>query len=182
MHFRLNLASRVYLDRRSVRRWLLLGSGLLALVLAVNLLYAFRNIQQLQQVNGHLTEIESKLASRRGSASTKYTPEAFARVMTQIGAANKMIEADQFRWSALLGRMEELLPEGVAIRNLAPDFKNRSLKISAVARDATAMTALLDALLSSSDMKQARLLEQSWDEPANGEPVMSFSIEIREAF
>lgn len=182
MHFRLNLASRVYLDRRSVRRWLLLCGGLLALVLAVNLLYSLRNFQQLRQVNGHLAEIESKLASQRGSASTKYTPESFARVMAEIGSANKIIEADQFRWSVLLGRFEELLPEGVAIHSLAPDFKERSLEIKAVARDTAAMTALLDVLLSSPDMKRVYLSEQSWDAPANGEPVMSFSIVILEAF
>lgn len=182
MHFRLNLASRVYLDRRSVRRWLLLGSGLLALVLAANLLYALRNYQQLQQVNGHLGEIESKLASRKGSTATKYTPEGFARVMAQIGAANKMIEADQFRWSALLGRLEELLPEEVAIRTLTPDFKERSLEIKAVARDTAAMTALLDTLLASRDLNKVHLLDQSWEQPANGEATLSFSIVIQEAF
>jgi type IV pilus assembly protein PilN len=182
MHFRLNLASRVYLDRRSTRRWLLLGGGLLALLLAVNLLYSLRNIQQLRQVDALLAESESKLASRRGSASTNYSPERFAQVMDQIGTANKIIEADQFRWSVLLGRVEELLPEEVAIRTLTPDFKERSLQISAVARDTTAMTALLDALLSSPDMKQAYLLDQSWDNPANGEPVVSFSIVVLEAF
>jgi type IV pilus assembly protein PilN len=182
MHFRLNLASRVYLDRRSVRRWLLFCGGLLALVLAVNLLYTFRNLQQLRQVNGHLAEIENKLASRRGSTSTKYTPESFTRVMAKIGEANKIIEADQFRWSVLLSRLEELLPEGVAIQTLTPDFKERSLEINAVARDIAAMTALLDTLLTSSDMKQVHLLDQDWDEPANGEPVVSFSIVILEAF
>ena len=96
--------------------------------------------------------------------------------MGQIGAANKIIDADQFRWSVLLGRLEELLPEDVAIRTLTPDFKERSLQITAVARDTAAMTALLDALLSSPDMKQAYLLNQSWDEPASGESVVSFSI------
>lgn len=182
MYFRLNLSSRVYLDRRSVRRWLLLGGGLLALVLAANLLYAVRNIQQLRQVGGHLTEIESKLASQRSSGATKYTPDEYARVMARIGAANKLIEADQFRWSVLLDKLEKLLPEGVAIRNLDPDFKEHSLKISAVARDTAAMTALLDALLSSADMRKVQLTEQSWTTTAGSEAILSFSIEIQEAF
>jgi len=181
MHFRLNLASRTYLDRRSVQRWLLLIGGLLALLLAVNLLYAWRNWQQLRQVDGRLTEIEGKLASQRGSTAT-YTPEGFARVMGEIATANKIIEADQFRWSGLLGRLEELLPDDVAIRTLSPNYKDRLLQITAVARDTAAMTALLDALLASSDMSQAYLLNQASVEQPDGESVVSFSIVIREAF
>lgn len=182
MHFRLNLASRVYLDRHSVRRWLLLLAGLLALLLAVNLLYAWRNLQQLRQVDARLAEIEGKHASRRGSATVAYTPESFARVMREIAAANKIIEADQFRWSGLLGRLEELLPADVAIRTLKPDYKERSLQITAVARDTAGMTELLDTLLASTDMNQAYLLNQAIDEQADGESVVSFSIQIREAF
>lgn len=182
MHLHLNLASRVYLDRRSVQRWLLLIGGLLLLLLAINLLYAWRNLQQLRLVDERLIEMEGKLASQRGSAATAYTPESFARVMGQIGAANKVIEADQFRWSGLLGRLEELLPDDVAIRTLKPNYKDRALQITAVARDTAAMTELLDSLLESTDMSQAYLLNQSVADQPDGESVVSFSIVIREAF
>lgn len=182
MHFHLNLASRTYLDRRSVQRWLLLAGGVLALLLLVNLLYAWRNVQQLRQVDAHLAEVEAKLLSHRGGAAKAYTPERFAQVMAEVGAANKMIDADQFRWSVLLGRLEELLPEDVAVRDLKPDFKTRSLEISAVARDTAAMTAMLDALLSSADMHKAHLRNQSWQDQADGESVLSFSVVILEAF
>lgn len=181
MYFRLNLASRIYLDRRSVRRWLLLVGGLLVLLLAINLLYAWRNLRQLQQIDGRLIEIEGKLASQRGTTKT-FTPESFARVMGEIAAANKMIDADQFRWTGLLGRLEELLPDDVAIRTLTPNYKERSLQITAVARDTAAMTALLDVLLASTDMSQVYLLNQASVEQADGETVVSFSIVIREAF
>lgn len=182
MLLHLNLASRGYLDRRSVRRWLLLIGGLLVLLLAINALYAWRNLQQLRLVDGRLIEIEGKLASQRGAVTTDYTPENFARIMKQIGAANKLIEADQFRWSGLLGRFEELLPDDVAVRSLKPNYKERSLQITAVARDTSAMTELLDSLLESTDMNQAYLLNQSVAEQPDGEPVVSFSVVIREAF
>lgn len=182
MHFRLNLASRVYLDRRSAQRWLLLLGGLLALLLAVNVLYAWRNLQQLRQVDGRLAEIEGKLTSRRGKVTVAYTSESFARVMNEIGAANRIIEADQFRWSGLLGKLEELLPDEVAIRTLKPNFKDRSLQITAVASDTAGMTELLDTLLTSTDMNQVYLLNQAAEEQPDGDLVVSFSIVIREAF
>lgn len=182
MHFRLNLASRVYLDRRSVRRWLLLIGGLLAVLLAANLFYGIRHARQLRLVDERLAEIDSKLMAQRGVEATAYTPESLARVKAQIGAANQMIDSDQFRWTALLGRFEALLPEDVAIRSLQPDYRDRSLQVTAVARDTAAMTALLDALLDSDDMKQAFLLNQSQAELPDGETVVQFSVVIKEAF
>jgi Tfp pilus assembly protein PilN len=182
MHFCLNLASRSYLDRRSARRWLLLIIGLMAVLLAVNLLYSWRNLQQMSQVNSRLLEIEGKVAAQRSSTATTYTPEQFNRVMAEISSANKMIDADQFRWSRLLGRLEELLPDKGAIRSLKPNYKDRSLQIAAVARDTTAMTELLDTLLASADMSQVYLLNQALVDQPDGETVVSFSIVIREAF
>ena len=182
MEFRLNLASRVYLDRHSVRRWLLLIGALLGVLLAVNLLYGYRYLQQFHLVDAQLTEIDSKLAAQRGRAPSTYTPERFARVMGQIATANQIIDADQFRWTALLGRLEALLPEQVAIRSLEPNYQDRSLQVSAVASDMTAMTELLDALLASADMNQVYLLNQAQAEQANGETIVQFSVVIREAF
>lgn len=182
MEFRLNLASRVYLDRRSVRRWLLLIGGLLGVLLAVNLLYGYRNLQQMLLIDIQLAELDSKIAAQRGRAPSSYTPERFAQVMGRIAAANQIIDADQFRWTAMLSRFEALLPSNVAVRTLQPNFQDRSLQVSAVARDMAAMTALLDALLGSADMHQAYLLNQALTEQADGETVVQFSLVIREAF
>jgi Tfp pilus assembly protein PilN len=182
MEFCLNLASRVYLDRRSVRRWLLLIGGLLGVLLAVNLLYGYRNLQQLRLVDAQLAELDSKLAAQRGRVPSTYSPERFSEVMGQIAVANQIIDADQFRWTAMLGRLEELLPDKVAIRSLQPNFADRSLQVSAVARDVEAMTKLLDALLGSADLSQAYLLNQALAEQADGEPVVQFSVVIRKAF
>lgn len=182
MEFRLNLASRVYLDRRSVRHWLLLIGGLLSVLLAVNLFFGYRHWQQLRLVDSQAAEVDSKLAAQRGQAPSAYSPERFARVMGQVGAANQIIDADQFRWTALFGRFEELLPDEVAIRSLQPNFRDRSLEVSLVARDMAAMTELLDALLASADMSQAFLQNQSLTEQADGGSVIQFSVVIREAF
>ena len=182
MEFRLNLASRDYLDRRSVRRWLLLIGGLLGVLLAVNLLYGYRYLQQMRLVDVQLAEINGKLAAQHGRTPSTYTPERFAQVMGQVAAANQIIDADQFRWTTLLGRFEELLPEEVGIRSLEPNYQDRSLQVSAVASDMTAMTELLDALLASADMNQVYLLNQAQAVQANGETIVQFSVVIREAF
>jgi hypothetical protein len=70
----------------------------------------------------------------------------------------------------------------VAIRSLRPNYKDRSLQISAVARDTIAMTDLLDALLESEEMGEVYLLSQSSAGENGGESLVSFSIVIQEAF
>ena len=182
MEFRLNLASRVYLDRRSVRRWLCLTVGVMALVLTASLLYVWRNMEQLQLADSRLAEIDARLTAQRGQRASAYTPEAFTRVMGEVAAANQIIVADQFRWTALLGRFEALLPDDVAIRSLQPNYRDRSLQINPVARNTLAMSKLLDALLGSPDMNQAFLLNQVENEQNDGRSAVQFSILIREAF
>lgn len=182
MEFRLNLASRVFLDRRAVRRWLLLAVSLLALLLAVNLLYGYRNVQQLRQVDSRIAELEARLARQRGLLVKNFSKERYAEVMADVAAANRIIAADQFRWTALLGRFEELLPDDVAILTLTPDYREHSLKIAAVARDETELSAFLDALLASPDLSQVYLLDQNAEERPDGSYGVRFSLVIREAF
>lgn len=182
MELRINLASRVYLDRRTVRRWLFLSLVLLALLLAVNILYGYRNVRQLEQVEQHITEMETRLVKQRGLQVKDFSKERFAEVMGEVSAANQIIAADRFRWTSLLGRFEELLPGDVAISSLTPDFRSRSLKISATARDEAGVKELLDRLLGSSDMNQVFLLSQATTEQPDGSYGVSFSLLIREAF
>jgi type IV pilus assembly protein PilN len=182
MEFRLNLASQSYLDRRTVRRWLLLVGGFAALLLVVNLGYGYFNVQQLNQVDAHLAELDAKLMAQRSDTSVAFTPESLARLKKQIDDANQIIAADRFRWTALLTRLETLLPDDVAIRSVKPNYRDRSLQITAVARDTVAMTTLLDKLLASEDLNQVYLSSQSQTVLQDGEEVLQFALVIKGAF
>jgi len=182
MELRLNLASRFYLDRRSVRRWLLLLGSLLMVWLAVDLLYGYRYLLQWQQAGVYLEEIDKRQARERGVEVSNYTPEKLVKVKEQIGAANQIIIADQFRWTALLSRFEALLPEDVAIQSLKPDYDKRTLQLTLIARDTAAMTELLDTMLNSEDMGQVFLSSQSESNKEAGESLVQFSLTVQEAF
>ncbi len=182
MEMRLNLASRSYLDRRSARRWMLLIAALLAVLLAVNSLYAYRSWQQLQLVDERLAEAGTKLAARHSQVRENFSAEDYARVMARVAAANELIAAEGFRWTGLLSRLEELLPAEVSIRSLQPDFKERSLKMTAMAADVPTMTAFIDALLASAEQRQVYLLSQGPEDLPDGTPAVQFSLVIREAF
>ena len=104
---------------------------------------------------------DKRLARERGIEVSSYTPEKLAQVRERIGAANQIILADQFRWTALLSRLEALLPVDVAIQSLRPDYSKRSLQLNLIARDTAAMTELLDTMLNSEDMSRVFLSRQT---------------------
>lgn len=186
MPIRLNLATRPYLNRRAVRLWLLLASVGLLLILGLNLNYAYQNYRQYRQVGAHLQELERRIADVEGVARQEYSPAAYTRAVERVTVLNQVLEADQFRWTGLLSRLEELVPADVRITSLQPDFQARSLQVRAVSRDVEGMTDFLDALLHSEDLSQVFIERHQEQEIAQEsglkQQVVAFSLRIEEAF
>jgi hypothetical protein len=184
MEIKLNLASKPYLNRQTVRLWLLLACTLLMLVLLLNCLYGFQNYRQMQLFESRLQEMKGQVSGVQNGA-TGYTPEGYAEVRSEVDLANDIIASDQFRWTHLLSRFEELVPADVSLRTIQPDFKSHALQISGNARDISAMTQFIDNLLSSDDFNQAYLKSHGEVESEQGGMVqmqIGFSLVIREAF
>jgi len=185
MELRLNLARKPYLNRKRARFWLLLACGLLGILLALNLSYAYQNYQQMQVLDERFRELDAQVVSVQG-APDDFSPAAHAAVLADVALANLIIEGDQFRWTRLLDRLETLLPAEVIIQSLQPDFEKRSLQVSATARDVAAMSEFIDNLLQSTDLSQAFLMTHAaidnQQTDGAGAKLVGFSLQIREAF
>ncbi len=184
LEIKLNLASKPYLNRQSVRLWLLLTCALMLLLLILNCSYGYQNWRQLRLLDSRFQELAGQVSGVQG-ASTDYTPEKFATVISEISLGNAIVAADQFHWTNLLSRFEELLPADVSIRSIQPDFNKQSLKLTCVARDVSAMTRFVDNLLTSEDLSQAYLQRHGEIESDLGGRKMvqvGFSLVVREAF
>lgn len=182
MELRINLAKRPYLNRRIIWRWLLLICLALLVILGINLYYGFTNYRQLERVGDRVRELDQELSELQG-VDEAYSPEAAARVRQQVGIANQIIAADQFEWTALLNRLEELLPDDASIESIQPDFKTNALEITALAKQTSAMTRFLDRMLASEDFSQVYLLSQAEIEPQDqAERYLRFSFTIEKAY
>ena len=186
MQIHLNLATRPYLNRRAVRFWLFLAGIGLVLVLGLNLVYGYQNYRQYRQVGALLQELNQRMAEVEGVALEEFSPAVYEEAMARVATLKQILEADQFRWTALLSRLELLVPDDVRISSLRPDFEERSLEIQAFGRDIEGMTDFLDALLQSEQMNQVFLLrhrEQEIRLPSGStQRVIGFSLQIKEAF
>lgn len=184
MEIKLNLASKPYLNRQTVRLWLLLTCAFLVLVLLLNCIYGFQNYRQMRVLDSRLQELEAQISAVPNGA-VGYTPERYALVRSEVALANDIIASDQFRWTQLLSRFEELVPADVILRSIQPDFKLHTLQINGNARDVSAMTLFLDNLLASDDLNQAYLqshAEVETDQGGRPQVLIGFSLVIREAF
>ena len=183
MKIKLNLASKPYLNRQSVRLWLLLACSFMLLLLVLNGYYGYQNFQQLRLLESRFLALDGQVSTVQGVPSG-YTPEGYADVGDKIVLANEIVAADQFRWTVLLSRFEELVPDDVSIRTIQPNFKERSVQLAGVALDVSAMARFVDNLLLSEDLNQAYLQRHGEVKSGQGDSQLyvGFSLVIREAF
>lgn len=186
MEIKLNLASKPYLNRQSMRLWLLFATAVLVLLLVFNGFYAYQNYRQLQILDERSAALKGELTAADTSvASSGFSAEKYAAVKDEVAFANEIISADQFRWTALLDRLEVLTPKDVRIVSVQPNFKQSSLQLSCRSKDVTDMTAFVDALLASDDLNRAFLRshnEVETQQQGLKQTEISFSISIEEAF
>lgn len=184
MEIKLNLATRPYLNRQSVRLWLLLACVFAGVLLIFNGLYSYQNYRQLNLLQSRFQELDAQVAAVQG-APEGYSPERYAALKGEVAQVNEIVAEEAFRWTTLLDRFEKELPAAVSISTIQPDFKGRSVQLSCIARDTTAMTQFIDNLLLSDDFNQAFLLRHADVEvEQNGRTqlLVDFSLVIREAF
>lgn len=184
MEIKLNLASKPYLNRQSVRLWLLLIGILLLLLLLLIGSYGYEKYRQLQVLGERQQELNDQITGIQGP-SADYSPEKLAAAKVEVELANEIIAADRFRWTDLLDRFETLLPDDVTIHSIRPNFRDRSIQLLGEARDISALTRFVDNLLTSEDMNQAFLQshgETKKAQSSGGQALTGFSIVIREAF
>jgi len=184
MEIKLNLASKLYLNRQNIRLWLLALGILMILLLLLNGSYGYRNYQQLQTLDKRFLELNDQISGIHGT-SVDYTPEKLITVKAEVELANQIVDGDRFRWTELLNRFESVLPDDVSIHSIQPNFKARTVQLSGVARDVSALTRFVDNLLASEDLNQAFLQshgEVKNEESSSSQILTGFSIVIREAF
>ncbi|KIH76449.1 type IV pilus assembly protein PilN [Geoalkalibacter ferrihydriticus] len=186
MKLNLNLADRVYINRRALHGAYVAIGALLLVLLVVNLLFFSRTRDEIVELEQRLSELRERAGARDDEGVIDISPAAQRQLLSDIAFANSILEKDSFRWTQLLDRLEGLVPDGVSIRSILPDHRTRSLNLTAVARGLDEMTAFLDRLLESDQLRDVYLLRQEQttvtDFAGRERQALLFSLTLREAF
>ncbi len=164
MKLNLNLASRTYVNRRALLAFYGALSGLLALLLAVNVVFFFRDMAHGRRVKAHLAELDQELGAQLAEAGPEAPPEELKDLRSEIEFANGVLERDSFRWTALLDHLEEVSFEGVTIQTIQPEFKDKTLKLGGQAKGVGELRTFLDRAIASPHFREVYLLDQRTQE------------------
>ncbi|UWZ81176.1 PilN domain-containing protein [Geoalkalibacter halelectricus] len=186
MKLNLNLADRIYVHRRALFAAYVAMATILLVMLVVSLVLFARARGEIADLEQRLGELRERVAVHDDSDVGDLSPAAQRQLLSDIAFANAILERDNFRWTQLLDRLEELVPEGVSIRSILPDHRTGSLNLTVVARGLSEMTAFLDQLMASEHLGGVYLLRQEkttvTDFAGREREALQFSLTLGEAF
>ncbi|MEJ2200622.1 MAG: PilN domain-containing protein, partial [Desulfuromonadaceae bacterium] len=145
MKLTLNLASRSYLNRRALRFFYLLAIGMLLLLGAFNLYGYMQGRDRIAQLTVRLAELD-RTRQNPEVRTRKMTPQEQEQLNAEVEFANQILRMDAFRWTELLDRLEQVVPEQVSVRGIRPDFGEGSLSLNGYARSVDDLRRFLDNL------------------------------------
>lgn len=131
MMFRINLATKIYVNARLVKLYSTVAVLLLSAFLVYNCISIIGRYSEIDRLNHQISATDEKLKTGTKSISDKQ----YKTLMTRINFANSVIEKKVYNWIALFDRLEQVTPEGVVFLSIEPDTKNQSLKLSGIARN-----------------------------------------------
>jgi len=181
MKIHLNLASRVYINRRTLNLVycaVIAVMGLLLIINIVSLLHHHRHSRKVSEILVSIPENRTKVRE----SERLHDPQVIAR---QVGYANEILQKRRFHWSDFLHRMESVLPGGVRLRSIQPQSRGGSVRLQGVARGVPELRRFLENLSADPVLNDYFFLEQA---PARGDGVgdhpgaLGFSLQLRGVF
>jgi hypothetical protein len=170
MKFKINLATRVYIDVRKLNICLVLMFSVLFIWLFITFYIFMDNTSQLKRLADH----KARLAPKTGS--DKVSEADYMKFLARVKYVNAILYKRSYDWLTLFSNLEQLVPEGVALRGLEPADKGESLKITATARNFPAIRRFVEGLEGSSKFTEINLVDQANIREANLLKGINFTI------
>jgi len=182
MKLSLNLASRRYVNQRALKRFYLLLSLLLVLVLTFQTKSYLQGRSEIESVRSSLAQLRQQL---QGGTVESLSAEQIDAQQRRFRQAQVLLQRDAFRWTALFDRLEKRLPAGASVRSFNPDYAQKSLVLTGVVRGLNDLQQLLDNL-HAEHFQQVFLQSQNRVEVSDGaggkRSALSFSIKLEGVF
>ncbi|GFO59472.1 fimbrial protein [Geomonas silvestris] len=147
-----NLATRRYINQRQL-------DGALIAALVLMLVLAGYQVAGLAQNQAELGRLSAPSLKTGGPSSPKLSEAQLKAQARQVEFANQLIEMKTVDWLALLNRLEEVVPAGVSLTEIAPE-RNRALRIGGVVKSFAALRSFMENLERSRGFTEVFLLNQ----------------------
>lgn len=155
MNFSINLATRVYVNFKKVNLWFGIAGVILSCWFFFSVYVFIDNAAKLQKFS------EAKARLTMGAGSSKVSDAEYTAFLVDVKNANSILYKRSYDWLALLANLEQLVPEGVALKSLEPADKGAVLKLSASARNFSGVRKFIENLESSKVFSEIYLTDQT---------------------
>ncbi len=179
MRLTINLATRFYINMRRVN-FLIAGAILLLLILLSAIVADIASdLGTMRRLNSGIAALEGKAAKSAGAA----VPDRdYQDLLARIRFANGIIEKKTFDWLTLFDRLENVVPDGIALSAIEPDPKDMGLKIGGLAKGFGNIRKFMENLEDSKFFTDVYLVSQSAMQVSQNEKGMSFQITCKAAY
>lgn len=179
MKYTLNLATRAYVNRRTLYLSYALFGALLIVVLLFNTSRFFSLNNDINRYRANIETIEANLLARTGIETAGYSETNYQIMLANIQNANDILLRDSFRWTSFLDQMESVVPRQVRILRIDPSHKERSVKLSGQARSLESLKGFIDNIIESGNFPQVFLERQTSESKS---AIINFAIRLEGAF
>jgi Tfp pilus assembly protein PilN len=155
MNFSINLATRVYVDFKKVNLCFALAGVILFSWLLFSIYSCVDNAAQLRK----FAEYKARLS--HGVAAKKVSEHDYTAFLANVKNVNSILYKRSYDWISLLSNLERLIPEGVSLKGLEPSEKGTILKLSASARNFSAVRRFIENLENSKVFSEIYLTDQT---------------------
>ncbi|PLX89223.1 MAG: hypothetical protein C0618_01550 [Desulfuromonas sp.] len=186
MKLNLNFAGRSYVNMRLIGQAYWLSAALLVVLLLWGVIQLLSTHTMIAEQDTKLAALQKDREELLGIESIALDTEKLEAVRADVVRSQVLIDQDSFHWTALFDRMENLLPDGVSLRGFRPNYKERSLDITGVAKDLNSLQTFLDQLLTDDTIETAFLQQQAetkvQDIKGTEYIALTFSVKLRGVF
>jgi type IV pilus assembly protein PilN len=175
MRFKINLATKIYVHTK------LLNFSTVAaiLVLSAFLILATRYVTDNAAKTKRLTREIATLDSKFKASSKGVSEKDYHALLEKIAFANNVIEKKAYNWLELLDKLEQVVPEGVAISSIDPDPKSHELKLSGEARNFSNLRLFMEHLEDSPFFTDVYLTGEGETKQGEAKQGISFSLSCK---
>ena len=185
MRIRINFASREYILARKVYVVLLLALAAAASVFVIN--YGdYTSAQAREAVLTNQLKLHDKIAAnvtaKLAEAGKKAAENDVKAAVMQAQFADAAIDRRVFSWTEFLNRLEEVVPDGVGIGSIKPDFSTLDMDISGTALSMDRLTEFMDRMTKSPYFEDIPPIFHTTEQVADKDIGMSlqiFNLKIR---
>jgi type IV pilus assembly protein PilN len=157
MRFNANLATKIYLNTRLLKFYVIASVMLLVVIL-------FFNVSNVASRAGEMKRLTNDIASLEGKHTASHqgvTEKEYRDLFEQIRFANGIIDRKTYNWLSLLDKIEMVVPVGVAITSIVPDTTTKILKLPGTARSFNHLRVFIERLEDSKFFADVYLTSQS---------------------